>query len=165
MIKSIISDKDFIVEFDASNESGKLNDADFTWDVLSTGSNSANVIYKGKSFNIILESREGDLFCLKINGKKVEVSTKDKMALLLESMGLNIVTEQKINLVKAPMPGLVLRTLVNPGDAVKKGDALLVLEAMKMENMIKSPSDAVVSKVSVKLGQAVEKNQILIEFD
>jgi biotin carboxyl carrier protein len=47
---------------------------------------------------------------------------------------------------------------------VKKGDALLVLEAMKMENILKSPADGKVKKISVKKGMAVEKNQVLIEF-
>jgi biotin carboxyl carrier protein len=79
-------------------------------------------------------------------------------------MGLSNATEQKINQVKAPMPGLVLRVLVEPGQKVTKGEPLLVLEAMKMENMIKAPGDAIVSSVKAQLGQAVEKNQILIDF-
>ncbi|HWY37206.1 MAG TPA: biotin/lipoyl-containing protein, partial [Bacteroidia bacterium] len=54
--------------------------------------------------------------------------------------------------------------LVAEGAEVKKGDALLVLEAMKMENILKSPADAKVRAVSVKKGMAVEKNQVLIEF-
>jgi biotin carboxyl carrier protein len=62
------------------------------------------------------------------------------------------------------MPGLVLRVLVEPGQKVTKGEPLLVLEAMKMENMIKAPGDAIVSSVKAQLGQAVEKNQILIDF-
>ncbi len=70
----------------------------------------------------------------------------------------------KINEIKAPMPGLVLDIRVAEGDAVKKGDTILVLEAMKMENSIKSPTDGLVKKISVKKGLAVEKNQVLINF-
>ena len=62
------------------------------------------------------------------------------------------------------MPGLVLRVTANEGQAVNKGDTLLVLEAMKMENSIKSPGDGLVSKIMVKPGQAVEKNQLLVVF-
>jgi len=62
------------------------------------------------------------------------------------------------------MPGLVLNILVEEGQDIKKGDALIVLEAMKMENILKSPADGKVKKVSVKKGVAVEKGQILIEF-
>jgi biotin carboxyl carrier protein len=71
---------------------------------------------------------------------------------------------KKINEIKAPMPGLVLRIPINEGDSVSKGEGLLVLEAMKMENIIKSPGDVVVSKILVKPGQAVEKNQLLVSF-
>jgi biotin carboxyl carrier protein len=62
------------------------------------------------------------------------------------------------------MPGLVLNVLVAEGDEVKKGESLLVLEAMKMENMIKSPTDGVIKKVSIKQGDKVEKNTLLIHF-
>ena len=62
------------------------------------------------------------------------------------------------------MPGLVLNILVKPGDAVKKNDPVLVLEAMKMENMIKAPGDAVVGAIAAETGKAVEKGQLLVSF-
>ena len=62
------------------------------------------------------------------------------------------------------MPGLILDLKVKPGDEVKKGDIVLILEAMKMENIIKSPGDGLVKSVKVKLKDSVEKNQILIQF-
>jgi biotin carboxyl carrier protein len=62
------------------------------------------------------------------------------------------------------MPGMVLKILVKEGDTVKKGDGLLVLEAMKMENNIKALGDGVVSKIPIKAGDKVEKNQVMISF-
>jgi biotin carboxyl carrier protein len=62
------------------------------------------------------------------------------------------------------MPGMVLNVLVNEGQTVKKGDALLVLEAMKMENILKSPAEGTIKKITAVKGTAVEKNQILIQF-
>jgi len=50
------------------------------------------------------------------------------------------------------------------GDEIKKGDLLLILEAMKMENALKALADATVKKILVKTGQAVEKNQVLIQL-
>jgi biotin carboxyl carrier protein len=60
------------------------------------------------------------------------------------------------------MPGTVLRINVQPGTAVKKGDVLLVLEAMKMENEIMAPADGVVSQVSVTKGASVNTGDVLI---
>jgi biotin carboxyl carrier protein len=62
------------------------------------------------------------------------------------------------------MPGLILDIKVTPGDVVKKGDVVIILEAMKMENSIKSPGDGVVKDIKVVLKQSVEKNQVLIQF-
>lgn len=64
--------------------------------------------------------------------------------------------------VKAPMPGLVLRVLVEPGQRVEVGAGLAVLEAMKMENQIKAPAAGVVEAVKVTPGTAVEKGQVLM---
>lgn len=165
MIKASIEQEDFIVEFDSSGKVGEINSKSFEWDVLETGENSASIIYNGKSYNLVVEDIENGEAIIRINGKKVDVKTRDKMAMLLESMGLNTAAEQKVNQIKAPMPGLVLRILVEPGSQVEKGEGLLVLEAMKMENMIKSPVDAVVSSIPIQLGQAVDKNQVLVEFE
>ena len=64
--------------------------------------------------------------------------------------------------VKAPMPGLVLRVLVEPGQRVEAGAGLAVLEAMKMENQIKAPAAGVVAAIRVEAGKAVEKGQVLL---
>jgi biotin carboxyl carrier protein len=101
---------------------------------------------------------------IKINQTTYNVSVKDKYDELLHQLGLDKALSNKLTNIKAPMPGLVLNILVGEGTEVKKGDALIVLEAMKMENILKAPADAKVKSVSVKKGMAVEKNQILIEF-
>jgi len=65
----------------------------------------------------------------------------------------------------APMPGQVRAVNVREGDAVTKGQTLLVLEAMKMEIRIQSPMDGVVKSLKVKIGQTVEREQILMEIE
>jgi biotin carboxyl carrier protein len=82
----------------------------------------------------------------------------------LHNLGLDNIAAKKINDIKAPMPGMVLNILVGEGQQVKKGDSLLVLEAMKMENVLKSPTDGMIKKVVAIKGTAVEKNQLLIQF-
>jgi len=65
----------------------------------------------------------------------------------------------------APMPGLVRSVSVVEAEAVKKGQTLLVLEAMKMEIRIQAPRDGLVKKLFVKQGQTVEREQVLIEIE
>ncbi len=66
--------------------------------------------------------------------------------------------------LKAPMPGLVARVLVEPGEAVAAGQSLVVLEAMKMENELKAGAPGVAEKVCVAPGQTVEKGEVLVTF-
>ncbi|MFM7765565.1 MAG: biotin/lipoyl-containing protein [Sphingomonadales bacterium] len=102
---------------------------------------------------------------ISLNGKTVSVTLKEPLDDLLHSMGLDKMATAKVSHVKAPMPGLVLNVLVEAGQEVKKGDKLLVLEAMKMENIIKAAGDGKVGRIAVEKGQAVDKNQTLIEFE
>jgi biotin carboxyl carrier protein len=62
------------------------------------------------------------------------------------------------------MPGLVLNVMVEEGQKIKKGDAILVLEAMKMENILKATSEGEVKKILVKKGDKIEKNQVLVSL-
>jgi biotin carboxyl carrier protein len=101
---------------------------------------------------------------LKINGHKHTVQLKDRYDNLLHSLGLDTMATKKTNDLKAPMPGKVLSVMVSEGQEVKKGDALLVLEAMKMENILKSPTDGIIKKIAVVQQTVVEKNQLLIQF-
>ncbi|MGI5988725.1 MAG: biotin/lipoyl-containing protein [Lachnospiraceae bacterium] len=65
----------------------------------------------------------------------------------------------------APMQGKILRIPVKPGQAVKKGDVLVVLEAMKMENEIQAGQDATVASVDVAVGDMVETGQVLVTLN
>jgi biotin carboxyl carrier protein len=99
-----------------------------------------------------------------VNGVKQEVNIKDKYDNLLSELGMDKMLSTKANIVKAPMPGLVLRIIAKEGDAVKKGDAILVLEAMKMENVIKADGEGIIKRICVSEKQAVEKNTVLVEL-
>ena len=65
--------------------------------------------------------------------------------------------------LKAPIPGLITRVLVSPGQSIESGQPLVVLEAMKMENEIRAPRSGVVAAVHVNVGQSVVRDEILIE--
>lgn len=118
------------------------------------------------SYNIWLVKidLESKTLTISINGTNYTVVLKDKMDLLLEKMGIQKEQHSKLSNLKAPMPGLVLDIKVEVGQEVKKGDPILVLEAMKMENVLKATGDGVIKSIEVKKGQAVEKNENLINF-
>ena len=67
--------------------------------------------------------------------------------------------------VVAPMPGAVVKINCRPGEMVKKGDVIIVLEAMKMENEIRSPMDGLVKEVNVKEGMTVSADEIMVAFE
>ena len=108
--------------------------------------------------------KQSNKVTLDINGKVVQVDVKDHIALMLEKLGIDNTPESVINEVRAPMPGVIMSIVVEEGQEIKKGEPLLILEAMKMENMIKSPTDATVASIAVQKGQSVEKNETLISF-
>jgi biotin carboxyl carrier protein len=90
---------------------------------------------------------------------------QDKYAELLETMGMNHSTKNSIPALKAPMPGMVLDILIKVGDQVNKGDSLLILEAMKMENIIKSSTTEIIKSIEIEKGSTVEKDQLLLTFE
>ena len=126
----------------------------------------SHVIYKHKSYHmeLVSENKADKTSVVKVNGHTYRVAISDQYDLLLKQLGMDNSQSGKVKDVKAPMPGLVLNVLVEEGQEVNKGDNLLVLEAMKMENIIKSPSGGLVKKITVTKGVKVEKNEILIHF-
>lgn len=104
-------------------------------------------------------------FTIKVNGNPYEVKIADHFDQLVNQLGLSVINTQKVTDIKAPMPGLVLGISVEIGQEVQKGDALLVLEAMKMENVIKSVGEGIVKAIHIDQGKAVEKGQLLIEME
>lgn len=102
---------------------------------------------------------------LQVAGKEAEVVLTSQAQLYAKRIGLSNLGALKVSELRAPMPGLVRAVHVQPGQAVQKGDALLTLEAMKMENILKAPAEGIVSAVPVVVGAAVEKGQLLVGFE
>lgn len=167
LIKVIAENKqEYQIGFDKDLKSGTIDNHNFNWDVSKINERTFHIIKGNKSYNIELlkANTEEKTFFIKVNGKKFKFAVKDKYDELLKSLGMDNMASAKVANLKAPMPGLVINIAVEVGQTVQKGDALLILEAMKMENVIKSPTDGVIKSITVKKGDAVEKNQVLLNF-
>jgi acetyl/propionyl-CoA carboxylase alpha subunit len=163
----INGNKEHQLELDSSGKSGLINGEEFSIDLLKTDSRNFHIIRNNKSYNVevVSEEKAEKTFIIKVNGKKYQLEARDKYDELLKQLGMEAGSAGKINEIKAPMPGLVIDIMVSAGQQVKKGDPIMVLEAMKMENILKSPSDGVVKRIGVEKRQAVEKNQVLVNFE
>ena len=167
MIKANLNNQVFDIVFDDKEyQQGSINNQLFTIDRVKSSDTNWPFLKEGKSYNIeILKiDKVAKQVELKMNGKLSSVKISDQFDALLKSLGMDNLAAKKVLELKAPMPGLVLNILVNEGDTIAKGDSLLVLEAMKMENIIKSPTEGVIKKIHAVKGNAVEKNQLLISF-
>lgn len=167
-IYKVISENknEYQVELEKSKLKGKLNDELFSWNVVKVKENLFHAIKDAKSYNLEvlkLNQDEKTIF-VKVNGLKFKMQLQDKYDELLHHLGMDNLLTTKVAELKAPMPGLVLSLQAKVGETVKKGDALLILEAMKMENVIKSPTDGIIKSIAVNTGEAVEKNQLILNF-
>ncbi|MBL4592240.1 MAG: acetyl-CoA carboxylase biotin carboxyl carrier protein subunit [Flavobacteriales bacterium] len=168
VIKVVGEDKkEFKIELAKDANAGLLNGEKFSWDVIKVKENIYHIIKDNQSYNleVLSISTEEKSFFIKVDGINYRFNAKDKYDELLHSLGMDNLTSTKVSDLKAPMPGLVLEISVEGGQQVSKGDALLILEAMKMENVIKSPTDGVIKSISVNKGETVEKNQLILNFE
>ncbi len=114
---------------------------------------------------VVAQDFNSKIFTIKINGHLFQVKLLDEYDQMVNSLGLTKVQANKINEIKAPMPGVILDILVEEGDVIEPGMHLLILEAMKMENVIKAHGKAVVKSITTQKGAAVDKGEILIEME
>lgn len=151
--------------FDTQNGEVELNGEKKNIDLIKVSKNNYHLIKDDKSFNIEIVEHSNKEFVMLVNGKEYTSSVQNDLDLLLDKMGISAANNVVANDLKSPMPGLVLDIKVKVGQEVKEGDALVVLEAMKMENILKSPADVIIKSIEVEKGVNVEKNAVLVEFE
>lgn len=148
----------------------------------------SNVIVDGKPYSIeVLNKYSDNFYCLSINNRVFQiefdmqpdgeavifvdgfdfnVSITDETRKLLKQFALKKGNDDKEGIIKikAPMPGMVIKILVNEGQQVEKGDTLIIIEAMKMENALKTSFSGIIKNIKAQTGKPVEKGAILLEI-
>lgn len=127
-----------------------------------------SLLIDGQSYDIELEvatpsETEGRYNCL-VRGRVVQLTVQDERRIRMAAGARKLKVEGP-QLITSPMPGKVVKVLVAPGDAVTEGQALVIIEAMKMENEIRAPTGGKVAKVFTGAGQTVEANAKLISIE
>ena len=159
-----VNGKEFRVDYDAAYQA--IEGKNYEADTIEYKKGKFHIIRNNRSFEaeVVSMNAEEKTLVIKVNNNLYHISVKDKYDHLLREMGIDVAGSKKVNVVKAPMPGMVLKVMVESGQKIQKGDALIVLEAMKMENILKSPSDGVIKKINIIKGDKVEKNQVLVNL-
>jgi biotin carboxyl carrier protein len=128
------------------------------------GTLSRQLVIEGRPSLVTMRSGGGGLWTLGAGGDRWEAEVMDERTRHIRSLTAGGERARGPRSLRAPMPGLVVRFLVEPGQTVDAGAGIVVLEAMKMENELKAPAAGTVSAVRTQPGEAVEKGQLLVEF-
>ena len=158
---------DYVVASEYGNKTRITNSDLQSFRFLSRDKDYVSFIYKGKRHEAqILDSDDGvKNLKLVIDNRVINMTLKDELDLLIDQMGLSAVVDEHGGDIFSPMPGLVIKLLVEIGDEVKKGQAVIVLEAMKMENLLQATSDGVIKEIKTKEGNSVTKGDLLVVIE
>ena len=122
-----------------------------------------SLIVDGKSHEAYVQESD-DNWQVLLRGRLYSIQVEDEREKRLRAAAGGGVAETGEYHLKAPMPGLVVAVSVEEGQEVKKGDVLLILESMKMQNELKSPRDGIVNRIKIKAGESVEQKQSMLSI-
>ncbi len=163
-----INETDYPVHYDKS-EYGKVFIAGKPFEIellKKFGDDVFSFAVNQRLYQVDFDFDENDNLQISLNGMvyDIEISTDTKKMLSKYISESGIGKVKSGGIIKAPMPGLVIKILVEEGMSVMAGDKLIIVEAMKMENILKSTINGTIKKIHAKEGQAVDKDAILIEI-
>ena len=133
--------------------------------IAATGSPHGNsLLLDGRSLALLARRARSGRWELDLDGRHVAAEVLDARADRVRRLTASAGGRREVVALTAPMPGLVVRVAVREGDVVQRGDTVMIVEAMKMENELRATGAARVKRVLAAPDQAVEKGQVLIEY-
>lgn len=156
-----VNDREFTIEIDQEGQisvDGQAYQVDFHQ--LSEGG-ILSLLLENRSLEAIVEGRDNGWEVL-IQGELYSVQVQDERAYrLAKARGSTVEVTGEVT-IKSPMPGLIIAVPVEVGQPISKGDKVIILESMKMENELHAPRDGLITHVYVQAGASVEKGQPLV---
>lgn len=156
-----LNDKTFVIEINREDRvlcDGVERAVDFR---LIDQQHVYSLLLDNASYEALVEEREGEYWVF-LRGHLFAVRVEDERERHLREASGRAAGPAGEVAVKAPMPGLIVAVPVREGQAVRKGEKLVLLESMKMQNEIRAPRDGTVKAIRVQPGQSVEQNQVLV---
>jgi pyruvate carboxylase subunit B len=130
------------------------------------GTTLRHLLADGRSLSLVLRpGAERGSFDVHVAGRHYTVQVVDERTRAIREMTGRGGAPRGPRPLRAPMPGMVVRIEVQPGQTVQPGQGVVIVEAMKMENELKAETGGVVSRIHVAPGKAVEKGAVLVEFE
>jgi len=120
-----------------------------------------SLLLDGASFEMIIEETQQS-FDVTLRGEQLRVQVEDERTRRLHGGREGPALPQGDLTIRAPIPGLIVKVMVQDGDEIIEDQPLMILEAMKMENEVRAVRSGVVRKVEVNAGQSVEQDAVLI---
>lgn len=161
---SIVNGEKVEVKF-LNENSVSVNDKTDIASITKVDDSNYNVLYGNKTFLCKILGTNNGLYEIFLNNSKYVVDCRTKIEFLANKISLAQSTKNKENVkIYSPMSGLVLKIMKQNGDIIKKGEPIIILEAMKMENEILAPSDGKIVFSGIKEGDTIEKNALLFEI-
>lgn len=143
----------------------QLNEKEYEYSIKKISSDSYVLELNNKTFICSVIENRNSSFEILVNGNLKKVISQslisDKAEELLKAQSKE---HSSVMVVKAPMPGLILKIKKQNGEHVERGETVMILEAMKMENEIRAPISGCITLDSIKEGMSVEKNTKLFEI-
>ncbi|PID85057.1 MAG: acetyl-CoA carboxylase biotin carboxyl carrier protein subunit [Chloroflexi bacterium] len=158
---TIVNEQEFVINIGKDN-SVLINEQpyDIDFQILPI-SGLASLLINNQSLEAVVEKGE-DYWQVLTKGELYYVNVLDERTYQLAQARGKELGDSGETAVKAPMPGLIIKVLVEAGEVIAKGQTVVILESMKMENELKAARDGVVTAVKSEAGASVEKDQVLV---
>lgn len=139
-----------------------VDSKEYELDIIMVERGVYSILYKGKSYNVeLVEAEHSKKYIVNTYKKSYEVEIVDAEVKYMRNRKKSLL-EGSENSITSPMPGKVVKIMVNVGDKVEKGQTVIVVAAMKMENEYKSSIEGKVKEILVSEGDTVDGNQPLV---